>query len=769
MLDLNTPPILYVFSSRRACNAFYAKQPEGFLPTTWSVQEFYSQISFVEGLVKIPESVRQVLLMEAIKEVAKEGALIEGLVVFEQSFLGYLDGSAFVAHFFNELAKFGVSMDQIPTKDIYGDYENHLAVLKRIGDCYQAILKQLGYYDAILGARPTLLTPVLEKFARIEFYLEGFLSAQEQEMLYQIAKSVPLILHVDCDRYNKHFLHFLGLDLQEEYSYSIDLQAKLRQEPSIIKAHPQTPLDVQTVRLYNFNGRLDQVGLALCRVQEWLKEDLDPSTLAIITPSAQILGALKLLDLGHNLNFARGQEAKEVFTPYFNALEALKASWQTLPPTCANPLQTLQERCSHLLQTTPIQAKSKLVAFCQEFFETYARIAPTLRHYSTLDLLELFMRALQDLRVDDVSGGKIKVLDVLECRGLSFDRVVILDFNDRLVPHIKDSDLFLNTLTRHALGLPTLQDKQNLQKHYYYQLIKHSTHTDIAYSSANNAIPSKMIAQLGLGACLSTLEGAFTLFLNARPLAHLQESYIETLPQDLGLSASKLRDFLDCKRRFYLKYVKQLTPPPQEGVNQGSLLHHALQAYYNSEVYSHTHAPINAQTLLESLQALPKWGALSALERFKMEVVVRKLSNFFACEETLLQEAQVVACEEKFETSFAGFAFTGIIDRLDLCADGTYRLLDYKFKSQVAPKDQDYQLAIYTLGARALGYPQDRLRVYFYDLKKGSLVEKSSEEIAGDLDALQACLQECQGVIEFSQTLDRKTCRFCPYTDICGI
>ncbi|CCF81644.1 hypothetical protein HBZS_120950 [Helicobacter bizzozeronii CCUG 35545] len=46
--------ILYVFSSRRACNAFCAQQEDGFLPTIWSVSEFYSQVSYVPHLQKNP-------------------------------------------------------------------------------------------------------------------------------------------------------------------------------------------------------------------------------------------------------------------------------------------------------------------------------------------------------------------------------------------------------------------------------------------------------------------------------------------------------------------------------------------------------------------------------------------------------------------------------------------------------------------------------------------------------------------------------------------
>ncbi|WP_104683076.1 PD-(D/E)XK nuclease family protein [Helicobacter felis] len=763
MLDLNTPPILYVFSSHRACNAFYAKQPEGFLPTAWSVQEFYSQISFVEGLIKIPESVRQALLMEAIKEVAKDAEEREAhLIVFEKSFLGYLDGSNFVARFFNELAKFDIDIAQIPTKDIYGDYQHHLEVLERIHSHYKASLQARGYYDPILGIRPTLMPQVLRKFARIEFYLEGFLSKFEQEMLLEIASHAPLFVHITSDRYNQSCLRFLGVNLKEEHSYILDMQALSRGENPIVQATPQAPLCADHISIYAFNQRLDQVGLALQRVQEWLSEGLDPSTLAIITPSAEILSALKLLDLGHNLNFARGENVQEVFAPLFKDLEVLKTTLQTCQTS--NPLTTLQEHTQALLEK---HTAHKLQDFHQEFFETYHAIASSLQQYSASDLLELYMRNLQEVRLDHTTGGKVKVLDVLECRGLHFERIVILDFNDRLVPSVQDSDLFLNTFTRTALGIPTLEDRENLQKHYYYQLLKNTAHVDIAYSCAQNTIPSKMLAELSLETPLPEKEEKeFVIFPQARTWEYVLDKITERIPSDFKFSATKIKDFMACKRRFYLQYLAKLTPAPQESFNMGSLLHTILEAYYSGSHYQNTHAPITFDSFLKTAQSLESYANLNALQRLELEVVAQKLAPFFACETGKLAQARVVACEQRFETSIGGFSFSGIIDRIDQNSAGGYDLLDYKFKSALKPQEEGYQLAIYALGAQSLGYTPEH--IYFYDLKEGCLLEKSLSELQEDQEGLLEVLESCQQTIDFDQTEDRSACTYCAYVDMCG-
>ena len=81
------------------------------------------------------------------------------------------------------------------------------------------------------------------------------------------------------------------------------------------------------------------------------------------------------------------------------------------------------------------------------------------------------MQRLSDIRIDDVGGGKVTVMGLLETRGVAFRGVIIVDFNEGYVPRISEKDLFLNSTIREHSGLPTGADRQDLQKHYYYQLI----------------------------------------------------------------------------------------------------------------------------------------------------------------------------------------------------------------------------------------------------------------------------------------------------------
>ncbi|WP_104641613.1 PD-(D/E)XK nuclease family protein [Helicobacter bizzozeronii] len=759
--------ILYVFSSRRACNAFCAQQEDGFLPTVWSVSEFYSQVSYVPHLQKIPEGVRQVLLMGAIQEVQEEGVLegSENLIVFEKTFLGYLDGSAFVAHFFSELAKFDLDIAQIPSQDTYGDYAYHLEILQRIYDRYTQALQTWGFYDPLLALKPILLPSVLQKFNHIEFYMEGFLNACEKEMLFKINEIVPVILHTACDRYNKDFLDFLHLELQINHTYALDLRALVSgQNPILHSTH--TPFNKDKIRIWSFNERMEQIGLALARVQEWLKKGLEPSKLAIITPSPEMNAWLKLLDIKGNLNFARGKEACAIFEPYLKALENFAPDPHNPKP----PLEQLQQACQQCLQiyhTIP----PKLQSFNEEFRCTYAPIQASLKGYGFKDLLELYMRALKDLRIDDVGGGKVKVLDVLETRGLRFDHVVLLDFNDHLVPHIKDHDLFLNTPTRQRLKIPTLQDKLNLKKHYYYQLLQNSTQVDIAYSQANNGTYSKMILELQL---LNRHQNKnspppFKLFPTPRTRHYQEEKITTTIPVGFTWSATKLNDWSACKRRFYLKYIKNYAPTPTEGFNMGTFFHEILYQHYST----HPATPITQAHMQNYLQQ--RLENLSPLEHLNVKLGLEKMGAFFAEEQERLASGKVLACEKKFSFSWHGVLINGRIDRIDQGVDGSYAILDYKFKSKVSvdkdldsPKGLDYQLLIYQLAAPSLGLA-GQIQTAFYDLRAGKLVPETPEILQGKQERLEALLGDLDREVDFEKTPFRQNCQFCPYTDMCGI
>ena len=58
--------------------------------------------------------------------------------------------------------------------------------------------------------------------------------------------------------------------------------------------------------------------------------------------------------------------------------------------------------------------------------------------------------------------------------------------------------MFLNSQVREVAGLPTMSDRENLQKHYYNMLINSSKEVAISYVSSEQSSGSRFLKQLNI-------------------------------------------------------------------------------------------------------------------------------------------------------------------------------------------------------------------------------------------------------------------------------
>ncbi|RVZ80978.1 ATP-dependent deoxyribonuclease AddB [Helicobacter pylori] len=765
---------LFVFSSTRRLKHFYLEQGEGFLPNAMSMGNFFEQAFYIPNKKKIPKNARQILMIDTIKAIAKEKkSILEGLLLFENSFLGYLESTSFLFDLFDELSSACIKLNELSSKDIYLDYEKHLEVLEMIYDRYIKKLEKLGFYDKIMQEKPTILKEFFEHFSSIEWHLDGFMSVFERQCLLEVAELVPITLHLSCDKYNQKFLEFLNLKLETDCDYSIDFKTQkiLSQTFNDQKIEP---------KLYANSSYLKQSALVLQTIEEYLQKDNDPNKMAIITPNADFLPFLKLLDKNNNLNFAMGLGAKN--SPYYTELVKILEDLQTSGfDLSASPLLDLESLTLALLEQQSSKEKAPLKEVHSQIMHQYHLLKDTLQNYSLKDLLHLYLQEFEaNFRLDDSSGGKIRVIDTLETRGMQFDKIVIVDFNETCVPSLKDCDLFLNSALRQSLNLPTLLDKKNLQKHYYYQLFKNSKEITLSYIESETSKASNMLLELNLH--IEPIKDAYTLFAPS-PLKDYQEEEIKaTIPKDFSFSASSLNAFLTCKRRFYYHYMKRFKESPKDESNSavGSLLHELLKEAYEKDK--------NPYALEERLiQLLETRENITPKERLDTLVVLKKIQAFYLKEkERFKAKIKILDLEKNFETTIQGVAFKGRIDRIDKTADNEIILLDYKFKSdlkldnmsktqreglspiEIAQISTDYQMAIYAFALKNLGY-KEPIKAFFYNLRKGELVEEDELTLQAKMDHLEfSLIPKLKQEIDFEKTLEAKDCEYCSFKDMCN-
>ncbi|TPH85472.1 ATP-dependent deoxyribonuclease AddB [Helicobacter pylori] len=765
---------LFVFSSTRRLKHFYLEQGEGFLPNAMSMGSFFEQAFYIPNKKKIPNNARLILMIDTIKAIAKEKkSILEGLLLFENSFLGYLESTSFLFDLFDELSSACIKLNELSSKDIYLDYEKHLEVLEMIYDRYVKKLEELGFYDKIMQEKPTILKEFFEHFSSIEWYLDGFMSVFERQCLLEVAELVPITLHLSCDKYNQKFLEFLNLKLETDCDYSIDFKTQkiLSQTFNDQKIEP---------KLYANSSYLKQGALVLQTIEEYLQKDNDPNKMAIITPNADFLPFLKLLDKNNNLNFAMGLGAKNspYYTELVKILEDLETSGFNLSESALLDLENLTLA---LLEQQSSKEKAPLKEAHSQIMHQYHLLKDTLKNYSLKDLLRLYLQEFEaNFRLDDSSGGKIRVMDTLETRGMQFDKIVIVDFNETCVPSLKDCDLFLNSALRKSLNLPTLLDKKNLQKHYYYQLFKNSKEVVLSYIESETSKASNMLLELNLH--IEPIKDAYTLFAPS-PLKDYQEEEIKAaIPKDFSFSASSLNAFLTCKRRFYYHYMKRFKESPKDENNSavGSLLHELLKEAYEKDK--------NPYALEERLiWLLETRENITPKERLDTLIALKKIQAFYVKEkERFKAKIKILDLEKSFETTIQGVAFKGRIDRIDKTADNEIILLDYKFKSElkldnmsktqrgglspieIAQISTDYQMAIYAFALKNLGY-KESIKAFFYDLRKGELLEEDELVLQAKMDHLEfSLIPKLKQEIDFEKTLEAKDCEYCSFKDMCN-
>ncbi|MGL2847685.1 PD-(D/E)XK nuclease family protein [Helicobacter pylori] len=765
---------LFVFSSTRRLKHFYLEQGEGFLPNAMSMGNFFEQAFYIPNKKKISKNARQILMIDTIKAIARERkSILEGLLLFENSFLGYLESTSFLFDLFDELSSACIKLNELSSKDIYLNYEKHLEVLEMIYDRYIKKLEKLGFYDKIMQEKPTILKEFFEHFSSIEWYLDGFMSVFERQCLLEVAELVPITLHLSCDKYNQKFLEFLNLKLETDCDYSIDFKTQkiLSQTFNDQKIEP---------KLYANSSYLKQGALVLQTIEEYLQKDNDPNKMAIITPNADFLPFLKLLDKNNNLNFAMGLGAKN--SPYYTELVKISEDLQTSDCNLSeSALLDLENITLPLLEQQSSKEKAPLKEAHSQIMHQYHLLKDTLQNYSLKDLLHLYLQEFEaNFRLDDSSGGKIRVMDTLETRGMQFDKIVIVDFNETCVPNLKDCDLFLNSALRKSLNLPTLLDKKNLQKHYYYQLFKNSKEIALSYVESETSKVSNMLLELDLH--IEPIKDAYTLFAPT-PLKDYQEEEIKAaIPKDFSFSASSLNAFLTCKRRFYYHYMKRFKESPKDESNSavGSLLHELLKEAYGKDKNPHS-LEERLIWLLETRENItPK-------ERLDTLVALKKIQDFYLKEkERFNAKIKILDLEKSFKTIIQGVVFKGRIDRIDKTADNEIILLDYKFKNdlkldnmskkqrgdlspiEIAQISTDYQMAIYAFALKNLGY-KDPIKAFFYDLRKGELLEEDELVLQAKMDHLEfSLIPKLKQEIDFEKTLEVKDCEYCSFKDMCN-
>ncbi|EJD2725490.1 PD-(D/E)XK nuclease family protein, partial [Campylobacter coli] len=608
--------ILRIFSSSRKIKEYQekAKAKNALLDSAFLVSDFLDRVCVVNSFKA--SSYESLLLMQ---EACLKSKDLEKKLGISAEFFAFLKNNEYLFSFFKELSLEKKSIQDLKNNDYYATYNEHLEILDEVYTNYLLLLKQHNLYDDLsLAQEYKLNLDFLNEYEGIYYDLQGFLSKFEEDLLCEISKIKSTIISFKTSKFNLEYL--LELDFLKDIHLELDMfyEVNLSQKKILKQEKLSNPNTL--IKLKAFELRSLQCAFVMDEISNFVRAGIDPEKIAVITPDESFCELLKLFDKNNMLNFASGVSIKESL--FYQKIKALyngansDAFIYKIDENYFEQEKMIFDYHNTLLHYLELQFEDFRTRFDQicdlQYFENLIHsflkdesqelmnlvqkelcfIKDLLKNKSLKlkELMQLFFMQLDQIKLSYVGGGKVTVMGLLESRGLSFDGVVILDFNEDFVPKRSINELFLNNEVRKKAGLISYERRENLQRLYYENLIKNAKKLSISFVENEEQTRSRFLDELDFN-FFEEKTTPSKAYLNALKLGYqgvrlnLNPIKAPVLKHDIfekELSFSRLNLFLNQKRTYFYRYILELPEPralsdESKAKNQGNFIHKMLE------------------------------------------------------------------------------------------------------------------------------------------------------------------------------------------------
>ena len=765
---------LHIYPTSRAIRneRLAQKEQDGLLPTLMRVDDFERRAIILPELAMVDSLQRTLFLREAAQFEEFQALKIN------RDLIRFFTKSDAIFKFFEELSHEEVSFEDLVNGDAYVEFAEHIELLEQLLENYKHLLEKKGLTDRVfMPDNYRLNKGFVERYDSFELHLEGYMSYFELHLIAQIAELKPFIIHLQTSKFNKKVQERfaeMGVTLPDNSFVTFDLQSKKILDERACNSEINA-------EVYWVEERLAQIPLLLESVQKMVNAGIEPDEIVVILPDEKFKETLRMYDRCNNFNFAMGFDYDE--TKAYKRLESIYTYWQNFSTESAFLLKKYAIAQEELNKVTSSQ-KLKV----DEFFgvmepfgldlkrsvveEALIQFKAVFVHHqmSAKSWLFLWLKRLAQLSLDDVRGGKVTVMGALETRGVSFQGVVVVDFNDGIVPSIPAKDNFLNSQLRKFAKLPTKNDREALQKQLYKRILEEAKSSTIIYSKSDNKAPASYLYELGLTLGEPAVANMELLYNEPCQIIKEEDPVIENFDaSSITWSPTRLKTFLSCSRKYYYQYEKQLQAKREEEVNEGAFLHKVLEHLFQEKSFydNSDEMKSNLHRLLDQLLETksPKIAYNKLLWKAKLEKFLEQQINHFRA------GWRVIEREKHIVGDIGGINFKGVVDRIDQDVAGTM-ILDYKSgsitdanRSKNLEKLTDFQMSIY----------HELLKEKFKDINLAfvEIFSGKTTEIT-ELEAKTELLYEIIGDLRSTNRLiaekcdDVSTCKYCDYTLLCG-
>ena len=476
--------------------------------------------------------------------------------------------------------------------------------------------------------------------------------------------------------------------------------------------------------------------------------------------------------------------------------------------------------------------------------------------FQQITFLKLFRQLMQSLRLpftgEPLRG--LQIMGVLETRNLDFDHVLILSANEGTYPPREVGHSFVPGNLRRGFGLPTPDQQDAIYAYTFYRLLHRARQVYLIHNTEDTpALSGEMsrflyqllyesepqgddayrypdargafrIQRRTLSAPVRTIPLAPITIEKDDPVMERLHVYTEAGPS--GLTPSALNTYLDCRLKFYYKYVAGLQE--SEGVQDdvdpavfGNVLHKAMERVYQRHVEQTGQTLVTAEAI-KGFKSKPLDRAVQegfqehfrgrADEELTLEGrnliaydIVHKMARQILKMDAQYAPFEIVSLERETDEGYARLLsvsdasvtvrLKGIIDRVDRKGD-TVRVLDYKtgrdekkINSIASLFDRDdkrrnkaaMQAMLYAFLYEPRATPDEKITPGLVNAKELFAEHFDPRLILGKhpiddyqpyaaefTQALTGLLSELYDpAVPFTQTEDLKKCDYCPFVRLC--
>ena len=317
----------------------------------------------------------------------------------------------------------------------------------------------------------------------------------------------------------------------------------------------------------------------------------------------------------------------------------------------------------------------------------------------------------------------LQIMGVLETRNLDFRNLIMLSLNEGQLPKAGGESSFIPYNLRKAFGMTTIEHKNAVYAYYFYRLIQRAENITLLYNTSSDGLnrgeESRFMLQLLVeGPHEITREyleagqspqNTLEIQIEKTPeiLRRLYRAYDTAQPESVILSPSALNTYLDCRLRFYYRYVAGLKTPDEvsaeiDSALFGTIFHLSAQLAYTDltangkmiqredlerllrdeiKLQSYVDQAFKQDLFKVAPEEKPEYNGVQLINS---KVIVSYLKQLLR-NDLQYTPFEMVAMEKKvsekitIQTALGPLTLRlgGTIDRMD-AKEGTLRIVDYK-------------------------------------------------------------------------------------------